>query len=412
VAQALLPGGFQGLADRKRPGRPRGFAPAVVAEAKAVACELPATRGVPLGRWSLAELRDELIVSGLVGEVSTTTLWRWLAEDPIRPWRHRSWIFPRDPAFAAKAGVALDLYERRFGGQPLGEDQYVISADEKPSVQARCRCHPTLPPGKARTMRVEHEYERRGALAYLAAWDVGHARLFGRCEPTTGIEPFGRLVEQVMTTGPYASAERVFWVVDNGSSHRGQASVDRLQDAWRNLCLVHLPIHASWLNQVEIYFSVIQRNVLSPTTSVTSSRSSAASWASSDATSRPRSPSTGATPDPTSTGSSSDWTNTSSSPRPHDDHARTCIRQYLVSPGEPLAVLVPALAEPVCNLPGCTGRRRTWDVRGAEVAARRRRVTGSRPSGAAEQEGGYGHHRLDRSRVDRRGHRQSNLAGR
>jgi len=254
VAQALLPGGFQGLADRKRPGRPRGFAPAVVAEAKAVACELPATRGVPLGRWSLAELRDELIVIGLVGEVSTTTLWRWLAEDPIRPWRHRSWIFPRDPAFAAKAGVALDLYERRFGGQPLGEGEYVISADEKPSVQARCRCHPTLPPGVARVMRVEHEYERRGALAYLAAWDVGQARLFGRCEPTTGIEPFGRLVEQVMTTGPYASAERVFWVVDNGSSHRGQASVDRLQDAWRNLCLVHLPIHASWLNQVEIYF--------------------------------------------------------------------------------------------------------------------------------------------------------------
>jgi hypothetical protein len=111
---------------------------------------------------------------------------------------------------------------------------------------------------------VEHEYERRGALAYLAAWDVHHARLFGRCEPTTGIEPFGRLVEQVMTTEPYASARRVFWVVDNGSSHRGQASVDRLEQQWRNLRLVHLPSHASWLNQVEVYFSVIQRNVLSP----------------------------------------------------------------------------------------------------------------------------------------------------
>ncbi len=113
-------------------------------------------------------------------------------------------------------------------------------------------------------LRVEHEYERGGALAYLACWDVHQARLFGRCEPSTGIEPFGRLVAQVMTCEPYASARRVFWVVDNGSSHRGQASIDRLEGEWPNLRLVHLPVHASWLNQVEIYFSVIQRKVLSP----------------------------------------------------------------------------------------------------------------------------------------------------
>jgi DDE superfamily endonuclease len=113
-------------------------------------------------------------------------------------------------------------------------------------------------------MRVEHEYERGGALAYLAAWDVHRARLFGRCESTTGIEPFGRLVAQVMTVEPYCSAERVFWVVDNGSSHRGQASVDRLERQWANLRLVHLPVHASWLNQIEIYFSVVQRKVVAP----------------------------------------------------------------------------------------------------------------------------------------------------
>ena len=158
----------------------------------------------------------------------------------------------------------LDLYEGIFDGAKLGEDQYVISADEKTSIQARCRCHPTLPPGRAQVMRVEHEYERRGALAYLAAWDVHRARLFGRCEPTTGIDPFGRLVAQVMTVEPYRSAKRVFWVVDNGSSHRGQASVDRLEGQWPNLRLIHLPVHASWLNQIEIYFSVVQRKVVSP----------------------------------------------------------------------------------------------------------------------------------------------------
>jgi transposase len=256
--------GVEGLADRKRPGRPRAFTAPVVAEVKAIACELPTTRGVPLGRWSLKELREAVIASGLVDDVSTTTLGRWLAEDAIRPWRHHAWIFPRDPAFRAKATPVLDLYQGVVDGQPLGQDEYVISADEKTSIQARCRCHATLPPGRARSMRIEHEYERGGALAYLAAWDVHHARLFGRCEPSTGIAPFGRLVAQVMTTEPYASARRVFWVVDNGSSHRGQASIDRLQGEWPNLRLVHLPVHASWLNQIEIYFSIVQRKVLTP----------------------------------------------------------------------------------------------------------------------------------------------------
>jgi len=144
----------------------------------------------------------------------------------------------------------------------LGERDYVISADEKTSIQARVRCHPTLGPASGRDTRVEHEYDRGGALAYLAAWDVHRAKVMGRCEPTTGIAPFGRLVEQVMTTDPYASARRVFWVVDNGSSHRGKRAADRLRADWPNARLVHLPVHASWLNQVEIYFSVVQRKVL------------------------------------------------------------------------------------------------------------------------------------------------------
>jgi transposase len=256
--------GYGGLRDRPRPGRPRVFAAAVVAEVKAIACELPTTRGVPIGRWSLAELRTEVIASGLLAAVSTATVRRWLCQDAIKPWQHRSWVFPRDPDFAAKAARVLDLYEGSFEGAELGVGEYVISADEKTSIQARCRCHPTLPPGRTRVMRVEHEYERGGALAYLAAWDVHHARLFGRCESSTGIDPFGRLVAQVMTVEPYCSAKRVFWVVDNGSSHRGQASVDRLQGKWANLRLVHLPVHASWLNQIEIYLSVVQRKVVSP----------------------------------------------------------------------------------------------------------------------------------------------------
>jgi hypothetical protein len=236
----------------------------VKVEVKAIACELPFSSGVPLSRWSAAEVAREVVERGLVAEISGATIWRWLSEDAIRPFYHRSWVFPRDPDFAQKASRVLDLYEGRGEGEPLGEREYVISADEKTSIQARSRCHRTLPTTARRTMRVEHEYERRGALAYLAAWDVHRARLFDRCEAKNGIEPFGRLVEQVMSVEPYASADRVFWVVDNGSSHRGDASVKRLEGEWPNLRLIHLPVHASWLNQIEIYFSVVARKVVSP----------------------------------------------------------------------------------------------------------------------------------------------------
>ena len=231
---------------------------------KAIACELPARLGLPLSRLQVPDIRSEVIRRGLIASISDTTIWRWLSEDAIKPWTHRSWIFPRDPEFGPKAARVLDLYAREWAGRPLLSDEYVISADEKTSIQPRIRRHPTLPPAAGRAMRVEFEYERAGALQYLAAWDVHQARLFGRCEPSTGAEPFGRLVAEVMETEPYHSARRVFWIVDNGPSHRGRPSIERLEGAYPNLRLIHLPIHASWLNQVEIYFSILERKVLTP----------------------------------------------------------------------------------------------------------------------------------------------------
>jgi hypothetical protein len=220
--------------------------------------------GVPLARWSLVDLHREVLARGLVATISGTTLWRWLDADAIRPWRQRSWVFPRDPQFAEWAGPVLDLYARRWEGRQLGPHDYVISADEKTSIQARHRCHPSTPVAPGRALRVEHEYARRGAWAYLAAWDVHHARLFGRCEARNGIAAFDRLVEQVMTQDPYRSARRVFWVTDNGSAHRGAKGDARLQQRWANLIAVHTPRHASWLNQIEISFSIVQRKVLTP----------------------------------------------------------------------------------------------------------------------------------------------------
>ena len=217
----------------------------MVVEIKAIACELPAALGLPFSRLSCADIRAVALERGVVAQISGTTIWRWLCADAIRPWCVRSWIFPRDPDFEAKAGRVLDLYARRWQGRRLRLDEHVICADEKTGLQVLARCHPGTPPGPGRARRVEHEYERRGTLAYLAAWDVHRARLFGRTEPTTGLAPFGRLVDQVMAAAPYRKARRVFWVVDNGSSHRGQASVERLAAAYPNLVLVHLPIHAS-----------------------------------------------------------------------------------------------------------------------------------------------------------------------
>ena len=236
----------------------------MVVAIKALACELPSRRGLPLAHWSVADLRREAVASGIVAEISGTTLWRWLGQDALRPWRHRSWLFPRDPQFARKAGRVIDLYQRRWKGAALGPRDYVLCIDEKTSIQARRRKHPSLPPAPGRPIYVEHEYVRAGALAYLAAWHVHRARLFGRCEHKNSIAAFHRLVGQIMRREPYRSARRVFLITDNGSCHRGRRAADRLHAKWANIVLVHTPVHASWLNQLEVYVSIVQRKLLTP----------------------------------------------------------------------------------------------------------------------------------------------------
>jgi hypothetical protein len=216
-----------------------------------------------LSRQSLADLAGRAR-DALGKPISRRTVGRILNACVIKPWRYEHWIFPRATDFAFKAGRIVDLYAGLWQDERLDPFDRILSADEKTSIQARIRSHPTLEPGCNRPRRVEHEYARGGALQYLAAWDIQEGVVFGRCEAKTGIEPFARLVEQVMQRPEYGTAPRVFWVVDNGSSHRGEASVKRLLKAYPNAILVHTPVHASWLNQVEIYFSLVQRKVLTP----------------------------------------------------------------------------------------------------------------------------------------------------
>lgn len=251
---------------RNVPGRvvPGFFPPELVVQIKAIACELPVTHQVPISRWSAGDIARYARQCGIVATISKSTVWRWLDEDAIRPWQHRSWIFPRDPLFPVKAGRILDLYQRIWNGQQLKHDEFVLCADEKTSIQARKRRYETYPTQPGLPIRVEHEYKRCGAWVYIAALDVHRVKLFGRCEHKSGIASFDRLVARVMTQPPYNEARRVFWIVDNGSAHRGPKSVARLQEKYSNLVLVHGPVHASWLNQIEIYFSVLQRKALTP----------------------------------------------------------------------------------------------------------------------------------------------------
>jgi DDE superfamily endonuclease len=241
----------------------RLFPPLDRARVQAMACETVAQTKLPLSRQSIADLTKRAN-DALGRDISSSSVWRMLHEAAIKPWQHEHWIFPRDPAFEAKASRILDLYAGIWQGQPLGAKDYVLSSDEKTSIQARRRCHAEMPPEPGQTRRIETEYERKGALQYLAVWDVHRGMVMGRCEAKTGIQPFERLTDQILEQEPYRDAERLFVIVDNGSSHRGQRSIDRMRWRDKRITLVHTPVHASWLNQVEIYFSIIQRKVLTP----------------------------------------------------------------------------------------------------------------------------------------------------
>jgi transposase len=252
--------GLDGLADLPRSGRPRRISELTRAAVVALACQLPAATGVPLSRWTGPELLAEVTRAGTADELSASSVLRILAEHPVKPWQYQSWLSPRDPDFTAKAAVILDLYQ----GTRLQPDDRILSVDAKPSIQARGRCRPTAPAARSTPVRVEHEYVRHGALALLAALDVRTGKVSAATPDTTGIAPFMDLISQVMRRPEYKDAPRVFVIVDNGSDHRGQAAAARLRDAYPNAIMIHTPVHASWLNQIEIVFSVIQRKVLTP----------------------------------------------------------------------------------------------------------------------------------------------------
>lgn len=234
------------------------------AQAKAIACERPQERDEPLSRYSLGDIVLILKREKVVATISRSTLWRWYNQDALKPWRYRQWLFPRDPQFLTKATVVLNLYHGWWQGEPLGPDDFVISADEKCGLQVLSRCHLTRAPQRGQNGQVEFEYGRLGTIAYQAALDVFAGRVMGRVVDKNCILTFSQLVDHVMSQPPYDSARRVFWIVDNGSSHHPATFPARLSNLHEHAIAIHLPVHASWLNQIELYFSILQRKALTP----------------------------------------------------------------------------------------------------------------------------------------------------
>lgn len=256
-------GSVAALMDLPRSGRPVIHGAQKRVQVVATVCQILHQRKQPLSRFSTTDLHKLVIKEDGLVDLSYGSFARILAQNALKPWQYSYWLFPKDPDFVVKACVVLDLYAGFWQGQRLGPDDYVLSADEK-TIQVLKRCHPGLPAIPGYEQRVEFEYERLGTVAYHAAWDVFRGRVFGRVASNTCIATFNELIHKLMTQEPYNSSSRTFWIVDGGCAHHPSTFPARLQEMYPNAVAVSLPTHSSWLNQIEIYFSIVQRKALTP----------------------------------------------------------------------------------------------------------------------------------------------------
>jgi transposase len=237
----------------------RSFPPEVAVHLVKIACELPDRLGCSLSQWDCAELARKLVADQVVESISPQTVARILNHHRLKPWRRHLWLsphVPRDEAFAAQVRHIVDLYSR-----PLRAHEVVLSVDEKTSLQPRTRRSPTLPARPGVPVRVEHEYERKGALNLFAAFDTRSGRVYARTADRKRQVEFIAFLEQLDREVP-ADKTTIHVVLDNLRMHKGR----RVQ-AWLaqhpRFVFHHPPVHCSWMNQVEQWFSILQRKRLS-----------------------------------------------------------------------------------------------------------------------------------------------------
>jgi transposase len=231
------------------------FPPQVAVHLVKLACERPDKLGRSLSQWDCTELTRQLIAEGIVEDISASTVRRILVHHKLKPWRHHMWLspkHPRDAEFYARVLDIIDLYTR-----PLGEDEIVLSVDEKTSLQPRPRLHPTMPAQPGLPNRVEHEYRRVGALNLFAAFDTRTGKVYGQCYDRKRQKEFIAFLEHVEARIS-DTIKTIHIVCDNVPTHHGKkvrawlAKHPRFQFHFT-------PVHCSWMNQVEQWFSILQR---------------------------------------------------------------------------------------------------------------------------------------------------------
>jgi transposase len=250
--------GSAGLREQTRPGRPPVFSPQVALHVVKLACERPDQFGRSLSQWNCSELARQLQADGIVSTISFETVRQILQSHKLRPWRSHLWIssrVPRDQDFARQVRLLVDLYTR-----PLADWEKVLCLDEKTSLQPRPRLTPTRPPLPKLPTRVEHEYKRAGALHLFAAFDTRTGKVTALTAVRKRQVEFIALLTQLDEQLP-SSVRRVFLVLDNSSVHHGKLAQHWLALHPRFVCHF-LPVHCSWMNQIEQWFSILQRKRL------------------------------------------------------------------------------------------------------------------------------------------------------
>ena len=231
------------------------FPPQVALHLVKIACEMPDRLGRSISLWDCQELARKLEEDGIVESISSETVRRILKAHHLKPWRHHMWLgakTPRDEAFCAQVREICDLYTRQ-----LLPHEMVLSLDEKTSLQPRTRKQPTKPAKPKKPVRVEHEYIRKGATNLFAAFDTRTGRVYGRCFGRKRQKEFIAFLDYLNGIIP-AQITTIHIVCDNLSVHKGKEVMKWL--AKHSRFVFHFtPVHCSWMNQIEQWFSILQR---------------------------------------------------------------------------------------------------------------------------------------------------------
>lgn len=257
------------LKEAPRSGRPRTFLPIARTQVTAIACSKPTDFDAPLARWSCSDIAAELVTLGIVVSIATSTVWRWLKSERIKPWRFHSWMHSHDENFVAKATPILQLYAQASFLLPAGF--WVVCVDEKTSIQARERIHPSKPAAPGQPVHVAPRYKRQGALHLFAALSVAEGLIYGCCRESKKFIDFQAFVLEVLVPEAIRRGVRhIYLILDNGSTHAPKQlqtwlNQQQQQQSWKfTIEPVWLPKYTSWLDQIEIWFSILQRKLLTP----------------------------------------------------------------------------------------------------------------------------------------------------